>query len=294
MLNILKELKVFEGCFFPFWHIVFKKRWDPLLQADVCAWKPVNVHQGLCRTGCFRRSSLIPETMGIWFSMWKRTRWPTLRNTWSRVRTCSHRKHRPRGLKYWNQLPFSSPRAFKPQTPHPYLSVGIDQQQVPHGGSLHPTEDVLTGGRAALSDQEIPTAGEKWLGLLSPYPGVYASRQTHSSWQLTDGVKLRGCWLYPPAVEPDLLPDQVLDQRLRERSALLSADLRSPWVEWRHNAGRIKQRRSWLQGFGCHCILCLVDLVFFYSNARFSSEVGPSFMGPCQGFHIRLSKCGSN
>lgn len=37
----------------------------------------------------------------------------------------------------------------------------INQQQVAHGGSLHTAEYILTRGRAALSDQEIPTTGEE-------------------------------------------------------------------------------------------------------------------------------------
>lgn len=52
-------------------------------------------------------------------------------------------------------------------TPRLYLSMWINQQHVTHGGSLHTTEDILTRGRAALSDQEIPTTGEEWLRLLS-------------------------------------------------------------------------------------------------------------------------------
>lgn len=44
-----------------------------------------------CRIGCFRHSLLLPEKMGICFSMWNRTRWPTLWNTWSRVRTWTYK-----------------------------------------------------------------------------------------------------------------------------------------------------------------------------------------------------------
>lgn len=58
------------------------------------------------------------------------------------------------------------------QTPPLYLSMRINQQQVTHNVSLHPTEDVLTRGRAALSDQEIPAAGEEGLRLLTSQPGM--------------------------------------------------------------------------------------------------------------------------
>lgn len=53
----------------------------------------------------------------------------------------------------------------------PYLPVWIHQQQMSHSGSLHPTKDVLTRGRAAFSDQEIPAAGEERLCLFSVQPG---------------------------------------------------------------------------------------------------------------------------
>lgn len=118
-----------------------------------------DVSQCLWRTGCFRHSSLLPDTMGIWFSMWKRTRCPTLRNTWSRVRTWSQT-----GKKIKTGLCVC---VFKVKCHNSYLSMGVNQQQVAHRGSLHATEDVLTGGRAALSDQEIPTTGEERLCLLS-------------------------------------------------------------------------------------------------------------------------------
>lgn len=52
-------------------------------------------------------------------------------------------------------------------TPQLYLSMRINQQQVAHAASLHTTEYILSRGRAALSDQEIPTTGEEWLRLLS-------------------------------------------------------------------------------------------------------------------------------
>lgn len=126
-------------------------------------------------------------------------------------------------------------------TPRLYLSMWINQQHVTHGGSLHTTEDILTRGRAALSDQEIPTTGEEWLRLLSSYPvmkntvsekgGKKKLLIVHEYWDVN----------YQPAMKPALLLDQVLD--LRERSALLSSDLTLNWVWWRYSRRRMKENR---------------------------------------------------
>lgn len=67
-------------------------------------------------------------------------------------------------------------RSSESKNPQLYLSVRINQQQVTHNVSLHPTEDVLTRGRAALSDQEIPTAGEEGLRLLTSQPGMRGAK----------------------------------------------------------------------------------------------------------------------
>lgn len=53
----------------------------------------------------------------------------------------------------------------------------VDQQQVAHSAPLHPAEDVLTGGRAALSHQEVAAAGEQGLRLLSSQPGSQGSQR---------------------------------------------------------------------------------------------------------------------
>lgn len=53
----------------------------------------------------------------------------------------------------------------------------VDQQQVACCAPLHPAEDVLTGGWAALSHQEVTAAGEQGLCLLSSQPGTEGSQR---------------------------------------------------------------------------------------------------------------------
>lgn len=60
-----------------------------------------------------------------------------------------------------------------------YLSMCVYQQQVACSAALHPAEDVLTRGRAALSDQEVTAAGEQGLCLLSSQPGTQGSQRGH-------------------------------------------------------------------------------------------------------------------
>lgn len=62
-----------------------------------------------------------------------------------------------------------------------YLPVRINQQYVSHTPSLHTAENVLTRGRAALSDQEIPAAGEKGLCLFSAHPEIKGRKVTEKS-----------------------------------------------------------------------------------------------------------------
>lgn len=70
------------------------------MRADV----PLQCHFG--RMGCLRNSSLLPDTIGSCFSTWKRTRWPTLRNTWSWVRTCVHAQEEEALIPNWRDVHF--------------------------------------------------------------------------------------------------------------------------------------------------------------------------------------------
>lgn len=92
-------------------------------------------------------------------------------------------------------------RSSESNPPHQlYLSMRINQQQVTHNVSLHPTEDVLTRGWAALSDQEIPAAGEEGLRLLTSQPGMKDAKllrkmEIHrKQTDVVQVVQVLGCW----------------------------------------------------------------------------------------------------
>lgn len=95
-----------------------------------------------------------------------------------------------------------------------HLSACVDQQQVAHCAPLHPAEDVLPGGRAALSHQEVTAAGEQGLRLLASQPGAEGSQR---GTDIMGGVRRVGSSAtemaaLAPAVEPVLLLNQTLEQ----------------------------------------------------------------------------------
>lgn len=189
----------------------------------------------VCRIGCFRHSSLVPETMGIWFSMWNRTRWPTLRNTWSRVRTWSKKKKEQKiGLKVAFALLFTyclnsssrtlpvhvdQPAAGGAQWLPPYHWVHTDQQQ---SCSLWPGNPHCRweGTRPALF-----LTWERHKVTWERMRESDISRQTHLIWFVTDRQTCTDAD-YQPAMKPSLFLDQGLDPGLGERSGLFSSDLR--------------------------------------------------------------------
>lgn len=75
-----------------------------------------------------------------------------------------------------------------------HLSMCVDQQQVACCAPLHPAEDVLTGGWAALSHQEVTAAGQQGLCLLSSQPGTEGS-QRGTDIMGGGGVGVLGCQL---------------------------------------------------------------------------------------------------